>query len=608
MSSTLNSNPQESSSFIYCSETLQGEFALLKEITFFQTKNDCQRSKRSSKEHHYEEDKRSIFHNRKFSERSVKLLAQHIVCRHYANLSYELAHWMWAVVNISIDEDAQSALFNCFYLEENVTSQRALAFLRSRLTKTNNACKLSSASVLLVDDKTDEASRHLSADGKNSKMLKISIHQHVFYLHLSRINLLACFVEWLLGFVHDAFFTWSSELDGRGLNAIQATAKRIQKDVYEYLKMHLQGAKALSKYQKMQSFLQQQSSGVFDDDLILRFWLQHHAQEGFTRFTTVVNDIFQYEISQETAALQSAHHFAQQFNHNDTGNEHRNSLPESEHALKIYSDAVIHELEEGQTGAQSFSSLQTLENERFDIEALTQVPKMLSKQQSARFVLMAEFPRQVSRFPLSYLRFIAFSKLQSAHIQSLRNKQPLDNDSLNARWLETEDYLSVARKCAAQIQVNFQTLLSIFYILRQQIETKNAHQSAPLLLEFVCEHQELLDFLIEKVDFQEQVPTLEDVNNNSKLFELIMNSEPLIVALKQAFAKNNRQGFTPDSILKDVNAYIDSALLLGRLSAVLKRFLHKNRPLLNDSESLQAKFLADGCILVDELSKGITHD
>lgn len=526
------------------SEQLKADFMLLREASFY-TGGDAQTTK--------------------FNEKTIDKFAQHIVCRHYGNLCYEIAHLCWAIVNTG----SRGTLLDFFYVQENVTPNRFTAFF-----KHTAQCQIPQASVSLK-----------AGEGAYS-FLHISIHQHQFSLSAGRINLLAACLEWLLNFVPNLLETLNEALDGKSFNAIQSLASALQKHVYHYLIKHLPQAKVQAKFHFMSHWLSAHRYPSFDDESVLSFWQSAREREGMSRYTTVVRDIFQYQ-----QALSSAQNASSVNDANDL----------AEH---IESERV-------------FDAIDVFVDEQICLEILSEVPKLLSKQQAEKLQLIADYPRQVKDFPLSLLRYVVFGQYQAKCIQAQRN-QSLNIDTFAVSPINEYDVL--LQYFSAQLQLNEQTWMAVLHILFSE--------DSPDVLLLLTAKDNFLDQLLDSnVATKAQVLVLQSKlhaqaskkrslgvapadselsSEKSAMLKMFADSEILLsfkAMCKQAYARNNRQGFTLKSQLDDVSLYLDNTMSLLDLSSALKRILMKNEALYQSLSKKDEKYQADGCIFKHELMK-----
>jgi hypothetical protein len=499
----------------------------------------------------------------KFSEKTVDKFVQHIVCRHYGNLCYELSHLCWAIVNTG----SRGALLDFFYIQENIKAKRFTTFFKDIAP-----CQIPQAGVSLK-----------AGEGAHS-FLHICIHQHQFSLSAGRINLLAACLEWLLNFVPNLLETLYDELNGKTFNAIQSLASTLQKHIYHYLNKHLPQAKVQAKFHFMSHWLSEQQSDSFDDENILTFWQSAREREGMSRFTTVVRDILQYQ-----QALISAK--------NASSVDHANDLAEH-----IESEYV-------------FDAIDAFVDEQICLEALTEVPKLLSKQQAEKLQLIGDYPQQIKDFPLSLLRYVVFGQYQAKCIQAQRN-QSLNPTSFALSPLN--EYKVLLQYFSAQLKLNEQTWMAVLHILFSEdsadalalltakdnfvnllLNSKAGTKEQVLALQSQLHAQSLVNPL-PLIDQGDGEPR-SDKHAVSKIFT---DSEVLLAFkthCKQSYARNNRQGFTLKSQLDDVSLYLDNTITLLNLSKALERVLVKNDALFEDLLLSEEKYRADGCIFKGEL-------
>ncbi|MFC4699628.1 hypothetical protein ACFO4O_05595 [Glaciecola siphonariae] len=511
---------------IEISEELAADFAMLRETPFYHLPD----SKASAKA--------------KFNAKTVDQLSQSIACRNYAKLSYEFAHLCWAIVNV----DDHGGLFTYFYVDEAVSAQRMRKFFDERR---NKPCKLGAASITLGNSEDAEA-RH---------KLFIQIHQHQFVLHMQRANILAAFMEWLMGVLPNVLENTFDALVGKGLNAIQSYASMLQKDIYDYLSEHLPPAKAQAKYHAMSQWLQQRGLSHFDDDAVFCLWRESVLKEGVDKLTTLIADVFQFEQAVESAQSAKDASFVKDSDMLDFMDAN-----DDEYALTLN---------------QYFES-------RLDLDLLIDAPKLLSKQQAQRLTLLAAYPLQCAQFPLSYLRYEVLGSLQSVCIQALRNKR-LSPQHFTPD--ENNQYSELVHKLAAQLKLNELNYLALMHIFLRQQNTSGDDVAAELL----AANNDVLN----------QYANLDKLTglDASSLIGHILRQDSLLEACKHAFQQNNRQGFTPSTLLDDEQRYINSAQMLVKLSQVLAQFIRRNKAVFFSDDILEKKYRSDSSIFCDELKQ-----
>ncbi len=528
------------------SETLQADFAMLRETPYYQSRYNSVALDSDTQ------------HSFKFSAKTIDKLSQYIACRNYAPLCYELAHLCWVLVNTG----GKDAIFDYFYLAEAVTARRMQDFFES---PENCQCALPSASVELLQRKlaqdTNKSSNkithlnpaHVDIDSVPD-CLCLKIHQHEFIIHLNRANILAACMEWLVTILPKVFDVAFEYLSGKGFNGIQSFSSYLQKDVYDYLKDHLPPAKAQAKFQQMSLWLKAKQLNQFCDDNILEFWQTPNAREGSEKLTTLIKDVFHFEQALESAKTQQAHQYAQD----------------------------SYELDMAE---QVFESVVTHAKAQIDLARLTELPKLLSKQQAQRLTLLAQFPQLCSRFPLSYLRHEVLGTMQSVCIQAQRNK------TLNESFFEMPEqnqYADLLQKLRAQKELNSLSYCAVMHILLIGREEDGDAYCTELL----AANNELLNALTQKVENQ---------TNATQSIDHLLQEPSLISACKSAYQQNNRQGFTQSSHLSNKQVYVDSALVLLALSQALDTLLKSNAHLFQKTSLLFEKYASDGCIFSSEL-------
>ncbi|WP_395342753.1 hypothetical protein PN836_001745 [Ningiella sp. W23] len=516
----------------------------------------------------------------KFTEKTVNKLSQHIISRHYANLSFELAHLCWVICNLNprmADKQHQARssvsqvanpVFSYFYENELVTAKRMQAFFDQTESL---SIALAHASVEYIYIKSDDVAPSIA----------IKIHQHAFSISTSRANILAAFVEWLVGFIPQFFERTHDALSGQGFNGISGLASQWQKQIYAYLSEHLLPVKAQAKHDYMDSFLKRQGVSQFDDDAILTLWRtvgssseSESRPQGMTRFTSVVKDVFQFEIAIDKA-------------------QHMNALSfSSEYEQEWMSEQIQVDLEEDlRQSSLTFSALSEVVDERIPVDLLLSDPKLLSKQQAQRWQLLADYPRQTAKRGLTFIRYECLGAIQAKFSQALRAKRdPMPIFALG----EHESYGGFAKKCVAQHGVNIESLRAIVHILLR---------SAPeMAFELIYEDEKLMSGLMQS--FEQKSRAVSETGSLSCDFRKLTHGLAHEMTL-QAYKQNNRQGFTASSELNDPTVYQNKAQILLSLDKAIQDLISNQPALFTQGEALDAKYHSDGLIFINELKTRI---
>jgi hypothetical protein len=531
------------------SESLMADFAMLRETPFYRIDKHTS-SKASSKGS-----------RNKFSPKTIDKLAQHIACRHYANVCFELSHLCWALTNNSVE----NALFNYFYIDEVVTAHAMQAYF----TNTEHCqCPLTQAS---IDMQISES----------RAVLQLTIHQHSFSIHSTRANLLAALMEWLVSILPNVFDQAYEHLNGKGFNGIQSFALLLQKDIYGYLKAHLPPAKSQSKFLQMTQWLKSQDRNDFDDEGVFQFWQFCAGKEGAEKLTTLTRDVLQFEQAIQSTRARSAISYAE--------------------------DADTQVLAE-----EIFEIVDSYVQQTIDVEALCDTPKLLSKQQAHRLSLIADFPELCLRFPLTVVRYDVFGAVQAKCIQAQRNKK-LDATLFSP--IQENQYWDFVQKLMAQKELNrlnFYAVLHIFLLQREErVSTSQvASEIDEVCIELLAANNEVLNEFAKEADIAIDIGKGKNALDapqlsitQAQIIEHILQTPALIKACKKAYQQNNRQGFTDATRLKNNQDYVDGILLLIDLSKVLARFIHTNMHLFSSTSVLNEKYRADGFIFSDELRR-----
>ncbi|WP_371195185.1 hypothetical protein [Glaciecola sp. SC05] len=482
-------------------------------------------------------------HQQKFTDKSVDKFARHIVCRNYASLCFELSHLCWAIINTG----SAKSIFEYFYIEEAITAKSMRRYFE---LLGEDACHLSKASITMQAS-PDE-------DPHNTNLV-IQIHQHAFTIHPSRANLLGVCMEWLVTILPNVFERLFDELNGNGFNAIQNMASILQKNIYDYLADHLPAAKAQQKFHFLSKWLVEHNVPHFSDQHMLQIWQSMGKRDGAERFTTVVKDVFQFQ-----EAIAKA--------------EHGQAISFSEDFDQLYANEHV------------FESVETFFAEQIDLHALYDTPKLISKQQAERLQLIGEYPTQSVIFPLTVLRYNVLGSLQAKAIQAQRNKS-LYKDKLELP--EDNQYADQIQKFSGQIALNEITFYAVLHVLLQ----KQPEQALSLL----AANQRAMNQFVDELRHSGAFISIAENTDSNSVSQILLQHPPLLRACKAAYQQNNRQGFTPQSLIENTQIYTDRTLALLQLSDILRRLFANNSGVLSINEALFEKYRSDGFIFSREL-------
>jgi hypothetical protein len=509
----------------------------------------------------------------KFSSSSVDLLAQHIVCRHYSKICYEFAHLNWALIyaNTNTASSIQNTFVNYYWLEQCHWPQYFKQYF-SNLCEPIETAK--NQNIGLYTNQNLHADTSIKSEG-----ITLKIYDHVFSISASRANILACFMEWLIGVVPDVLNTLETCLHGKGHNGIREFSSWLQKHIYEYLSEHLPPAKLQQRFRLIQSWYSESAREAMTDDSLFDFWQQHNNIEGYGKYSNVVKDSLSYlsalSILETSLNVQHA----------------SNALDNTEH-LSAQSIDNLHAKDE----AHHFNSVGQYKAQTvLPISNLLSAPKALNKQQFELFELFSQYPQHLMPLSSTWLRLQVFGKVQHQIIQMNRVKNPLASDSDHYAGLYGTGYQQVSNDCVRLMASNQQCLLAI----SQLMLSFSPNQACLILLKllpqmpsfenFTSEFSSLLEDAVSTGKSIDKPLVLQWRLTYPWLNKLFKQSE---LALKQI----NRQGFTATTLLPSED-YLRCAELLFDLNKLIKQAVNRINQQNQDS---QEKFEADRLIFHSE--------
>lgn len=511
----------------------------------------------------------------KFSSSSVDMLAQHIVCRHYSKLCYEFAHLNWALIHANSNNTSsiQNIFVNYYWLEQCHWPQ----YFKQYFT---NLCEpIESA----IDQKIGLYTNHNISDDilTKSEGITLKIYDHIFSISASRANILACFMEWLIGVVPDVLNTLEIHLHGKGHNGIREFSSLLQKQIYEYLSDHLPPAKLQQRFRLIQSWYSTSAKNAMNDDSLFDFWQQHNNIEGYGKYSTVVKDSLSYlnALSVLDTSLNVQHA-------SDT-------IDNAECASAQGLDELLEQDEAFHFSSISQYRAQTV----LPISDLLNAPKAINKQQFELFELFSQYPQHLMPLSSTWLRLQVFGKVQHQIIQMNRVKNPLAIDSDHYAGLYGTGYQQITNDCVRLLASNQQSLLAI----SQLMLSISPNQACLILLtllpqmpsfeNFTSEFSILLEDAVSAGKSIDKAVVLQWRLTYPWLNKLFKQTE---LALKQI----NRQGFTATSLLPSED-YLRCAELLFDLNKLIKQVVKRINKQNQDS---QEKFEADRLIFHNEFA------
>ena len=525
----------------------------------------------------------------KYAAKTVDLLAQHIVCRHYGNLCYEFSHLNWAIIlantNSASGNTIQTGLLNYYWIEQCQWPQHFNKYFSNLCTPANG----SGQQAISVNINSDL--NQLKDASKKDKALGLSlrIYDHSFNISASRANILACFMEWLICIVPDLLAKMEASLHGKGHNAIRDFSSFLQKQIYDYLSEHLPPAKLQQRFRLIHNWYNGDSAKLINDDGVLRFWQQHSSLEGYGKYSSVVKDTLSYLTALDTVNTSLGVKHAD--NRDDSLEEAilRDSEPKSE----LYDDqeSILHF-----ESASQFCLQISL-----PITELMESPKALNKQQVEFFELYAQYSQYLLPLSRTWLRLQVFAKVQHQIIQMARVKDSMATSTQHYQHLCEYNYQHVKHQCVRLMANNQQSLFAISQLLSSVIQPSMPSHACLVLVKLMpqlpsCEaHAKDFAALIENAIGEGKVINKQLVAQWQLSYPYI---NTLIKQSQLALKQINRQGFTPATLLKS-DDYLRCGELLFDLNKLIKQLVKQINKHVQDS---QENFDADRLIFISEFT------
>ena len=534
------------------SEHLKSDFDMLRETTYYINIENVSTSSSGETKH-------------KFLNKNVDKLAQHLVCRHYGNICYELAHLCWAIVHTSKVPD--QAIVQYFWLNTVCTQSQFKTHFLAQLhegqgvqnTPINN-CQISML----------------------SEHLNIAIHQHTFSINAARANFLSCFMEWLACAIPETISYIFHALIGKGHNGISELASTLQSDIYQYLSEHLPPAKLQQRFRLLESY--HKGTDVCDST-IMQFYCTHNHLEGCGKFSNVVNDTFSFMLAlkqtNEAKMLDYAASYESFFSAESVDGS---ALDETQHAEQIFS-IVQH---------QEASLL-------YELETLSSLPKVFSKAQFDALYMLVEYRQFFPDFSLTWLRCQIFGKWQNKLIQAHRNKTVENIHECEP----DEGYSDAQQKLLLSLASSYQAQMAMIHIVLSAATNSPSSQAYVDLLSILhalCKDHPSLKAHVKIINTCVNEVNTEHSTQLDEAYKTLARSDSFLdirQSAVQAFKAINRAGFTSSSALRleeYVNANHDLTSIQNTLRQVLSHLVSKKL-------CEESNFNADRFIFVKEFTR-----
>lgn len=212
----------------------------------------------------------------KFRQDEISRLERAIVFRNYGKCCLELAHLIAAVLQLP-QRRGQSSLLNFFWIEMNMTPQRARAAFQSIENRDKNNISV------------------------GEQFIEMRWGKESFAISPSRIGFLAALMEFAQEAEPQLIVEAEKKLASPTNKSIHDFSSWIQKKIYEYLDQHMIPAQLRRRFRhlidwyKTNNPTKQTMEWFITDDSVFYFWQKHAKDDeglGFRRFRTVGDDFY----------------------------------------------------------------------------------------------------------------------------------------------------------------------------------------------------------------------------------------------------------------------------------------------------------------------------
>ncbi|SFD43526.1 hypothetical protein [Pseudoalteromonas denitrificans] len=475
----------------------------------------------------------------KFKKHEIDSLAQSIVCRNYGKLCLELSYFCFAIVNYSKEIEGKRplvkrfpSLLSYFWQNEYLSANQTKSFFQKSQISENYK-------ISLID---------------NAINLKFSKSQ--FDISISRVGLLASFIEFLVYVEPKILIDLERDLLDCDVNQIKSISSELQKNIYQFLTLHLSSAQIQRRFRYIANYLDEVISKQavseqalwLTDEFILNFWLDSSDEGsnlGFKLFTSCFYELVDFQQAIKVAQLKINARTAQ-------------SIGANVEAGEISADLL--EL-----------NLMQLQSQKLEIDWLCLKPKFLTKNQISDLKPFISTLPTSKTLSLTLARVCIFGTWQASIVQSARkNNVELIKQKLNTL---PEDGYEVF------IRVNENLLKQVFDTLWTLLHINHQHQQGQMFSLFnqLVEDKKLLKDLQCLLATEVKQNNLNDIQSVFKAlpqWQLILPelNKTLNYATK-VFNANNKSGFNQLPLLQDLEIYHEGQDLLLLLKKELSRFM-----------------------------------
>lgn len=503
-------------------------------------------------------------YGQKYRDADINKVKQYVSCRNYSKATLELVYLCWGIVNAYPVRRGIGSIEAFFWLDEAYSSQRCrAAFSQLWQGEAGQVCI-----------------------GKEHLELKVG--SKVFNISPARVSVLAVLMEFIVTVDPRLLSMLSSSLLSCNDKTIETLAKKIQQNIYQFLKAHLPEAQIQTRYRYFELWLKAQSlspSNV-NDETILQFWQEagdDPQAQSYVLYATALFDVLDALRAMKTVESQQAVAFAVRFGFDlDAGELNPEQLIASQF------DEV--------SGDQQYSELHSLvfsdESNVIPLATLSQSPKCLSQDEVQSLQPLLDYCHDIQRFLRSFMRLQVFARWQSILVQAKRKSA----QQLAAKLSE----VPVQGYAMYQLDVTglHQTL--------DYAETCLLHVLVELVPELGCRE------VLQKLPAEEfakvalwlrqqanpQSPTvLSQLSLQFPTFRLLLND------LHSAFKKNNKAGFKTLPQRQDIERYINALQLVRHLLTLTTAHEREITQLIDAGPSLSRIFSSDVCIFTDRFNQ-----
>lgn len=449
--------------------------------------------------------------DKKFRVEDVNKVAQYLVCRNYGKACLELSYLCWAVINYPSDKISHGPLLEFFWLNENISPKR----FRQAFARPHQA----------IDSSIGISEDHLQLRLKDNK----------FAISPTRVGVLSVLLELIITNAPQQLALLQDTLaQAQDVSAIKAVSSELQKQIYQYLSVHLIQAQQQRRFRYITLWLDKHNhrQPYLNDRVVLEFWQQasvDHTSPGFKLYASALTDMI--GVAQ---ALQQAKH-AQSLEH---------------------SSSIGFDLDAGEYSPDTIDQILFEQvSDQPDVSWLCQSPKFLTKAQWALLEPLYLHQGQIPLLSLSFVRLAVFGQWQSSLVQAKRKSSDLLRQKLNE--LPSQTYTEFYGQLVQHKKVMLEVVAAIIHIFYShqdlrylglaiaQLPSAAADEIKRLMRQSLTRQTRLQGGSKNEVVFAQSKKIIEQ----SILFQQLMQSAV------QAFKANNKTGFKLMPAVNELDEY-----------------------------------------------------